>query len=420
MAGLMAARVLADGFDAVTVLDRDALPDDSVARRGVPQSSHIHVLMVAGADTLEDLCPGYGADLLSAGGLVVDAARDARFYAEDGYLAPGPRRIPIYCATRPVYERTLRRRVAALDGVLVRPECRLVEYLADEAGASVEGVRVADGGETTDLAADLVVDATGRTSRTPTWLRRHGYPSPTADEVRIDLAYSTLLLARPAEDRRAFVVTPSPPDHRGGAVLPVEGDRWLMTLFGVHGDDPPDDAAGLRAFAAGLPAPDPKRLLDDHPAVSEVTRYRFPANRRYRYERLDRFPEGLVVLGDAVASFNPVYAQGMSVAALESLVLHHALSDGGVAGLAPRFFERASPTIDLAWNMAVGSDHRFPQTEGPKPRGTDLSNRYLARLLRHAHADGALSDAFFRVQTMERRPVSLFRPAVLRRVLVPA
>ena len=420
VAGLLAARVLSDGFDAVTVVDRDDFPEDPVARRGVPQSAHIHILMVAGQHTIEDLCPGFGADLLAAGGLVVDGTRDVHFFIEGGYLADGPRRVPLYCATRPLYERTLRRHVADA-GVHLRPNCGVVDYLADEVARDVEGVVVRTDSGTEELPADLVVDATGRTSRTPAWLERRGYAPPTVDEVTIELAYSTTFVRRPADDRRAFVVTPSPPDTRGAGVVPVEGNRWLMTLFGVHGDAPPDDEAGLRDFAAGLAAPDAKRLLDAHPQVAdEIASYRFPANRRHYYEELDRFPEGLVVVGDAVASFNPIYAQGMSVAALESLVLHRALSTGGTDGLAHRFFEGVRPTVDLAWNMAVGADHQFPRTEGPKPRGTDVLNRYLARLLRKAHTDGVLSGAFFSVQMMERPPASLFRPGVLWRVLRPS
>ena len=421
MAGLLAARVLADEFDRVTVVDRDPLPDEPIARRGVPQAEHIHILLEGGRATLEDLFPGYGADLLSSGGLVIDAARDVNFYTEDDFLAEGPRRIPLYCATRPLYEQAIRRRVTDLEAVHFRPGCRWRDYLVDERATTVEGVAVTDGNSgTEELPAELVVDATGRTSRTPTWLERHGYASPAVDEVSVDLAYSTILLERPADDRRAFVVTPTPPRTRGGAVHTVEDDRWVVTLFGLHGDHPPTDPAALEEFAAGLPTPALHRLLREQPRVSEeVSHYRFPANRRYRYEDLERFPEGLVVVGDAIASFNPIYAQGMSVAAFEAVLLRRALASGGRDDLARRFFERAAATIDDAWAMAVGSDHQFPQTAGPKPRGTDVMDRYLSRLLRTAHTDGTLADAFFRVLLMERPPSSLLRPGIAWRVFKP-
>lgn len=420
MAGLLAARVLADAFEEVCVVDRDPLPDDSVARHGVPQARHVHVLQEAGRATLEDLFPGYGEDLLSAGALMVDAAGDLQFYDEGDFLARGPTRIPMYCASRPLFEQITRRRVAALDGVTVRGNCQFTEYLHDDGDTTVEGVAVREAdSEPEELAAELVVDATGRTSRTPTWLEDHGYPSPATDEVHVDLAYSTVLLERPADDRRAYVALPNPPRTRGGAVLPVE-NGWLMTLAGVHGDHPPTNVEDFADFAASLPIPQFAELLDARETVSEdAHHYPFPSTIRRRYEDLDRFPRGLVVIGDAIASFNPLYGQGMSVAALEALQLHHALAAGGREDLAPRFFGRVEQVVDDAWNLAVGADFQFPQTTGPKPLGAGLLNSYLSRLIRKAHTDGVLSEAFARVIIMEKRPTSLFRPGVLWRVLKP-
>jgi 2-polyprenyl-6-methoxyphenol hydroxylase-like FAD-dependent oxidoreductase len=202
---------------------------------------------------------------------------------------------------------------------------------------------------------------------------------------------------------------------------PIEGDRWVVNLSGVHGASPPTDHAGFVGYAERLPIPELARLLDEHEwATSEVVSYPFPSNRRCRYEALDRFPTGLLVVGDAVASFNPVYAQGMSVAALEALVLHHvlALADDP-RDLAVPFFDRVADVVDVAWSLAVGADFGFPETEGRKPRGTAFFNWYLDRLLRHAHTDGTLTDAFVRVLTMERPPTSLLRPGIAWRVLRP-
>jgi 2-polyprenyl-6-methoxyphenol hydroxylase-like FAD-dependent oxidoreductase len=251
-------------------------------------------------------------------------------------------------------------------------------------------------------------------------LDRHGYPSPPVDEVDIDLAYSTVVIERPVGDNRAFFVTPDPPRARGVGVFPAEHGTWLVSAFGMHGDHPPTDPEGFRDFVASLPGLDIGGLLDTQRWLSEeVAHYPLPSNRRVRYETLDRFPDDLVVIGDAVASFNPIYGQGMSVATLEALQLHHTLREGGTTDIGPRFFDRIESTVDVPWNTAVGGDFAFAQTTGPKPRGTDLFNRYIARLTRKAHTDGTLRDAFFRVFTLERQPESLFRPAVLWRVLRP-
>ncbi|EFW90825.1 hypothetical protein ZOD2009_16803 [Haladaptatus paucihalophilus DX253] len=421
MAGLVTARVLSDRFENVTVVDRDSFPDESVARPGVPQGRQPHALMEAGRATLEDLFPGFSEALVSAGGVVVDFSSDVNFYGEGGFLAHGPTPMENVSATRPLFEQVVRRRVSDLDDVHLRPNCRFVEFLCDDAATTVEGVVLHEGEERKEARADLVVDATGRTSRTPKWLEAHGYAPPPLDEVHIDVHYSTTFVERPPDDRRTFLVPPAPPHTRGGMAAPVEGNRWVVNMNGVHGDVPPGDFEGFTEFAESLPVSEVKELLDEHPPVAEaVHRYPFPASRRYRYERLDRFPDGLLVVGDAIASYNPVYAQGMSVAALEALVLHHTLSAGGRENLALRFFDRAEPVVDTAWLLGVGSDFAFERTTGPKPRGTEFVGRYLSRLIRKAHTDGELATAFVRVLMMERPPSSLFRPAVAWRVLKPS
>ena len=420
MAGLLAARILTDSFADVTIIERDQLPTGPVVRRGVPQGAHPHALLEAGRATLDDLFPGYGEDLVSAGGVVVDFAKDVNFYSEGGFLAHGPTRMETYSATRPLIEQIVRQRVSDLDGVQIRSGCRITDYLHDDTATVVEGVAVREGADRTEITADLVVDATGRTSRTPTWLENHGYPPPEVDEVYIDVAYSTTYIERPADDLRTFLVPPSAPHPRGGMAAPVEGNRWVVSVHGVHGDHPPTDPAGFEKFAASLLAPEVKHLLDDHRQTSaEIEHYPFPTNRRYRYGDLDRFPDGLVVIGDAIASFNPIYGQGMSVAALEALVLHQTLVEGGREDLALRFFDRVEKVIDNAWMLAVGSDFTFPQTTGPKPRGTDLIGWYLSRLTRKAHTDSMLSSAFFRVLTMEQPPSTLLRPRTAWRVFKP-
>jgi 2-polyprenyl-6-methoxyphenol hydroxylase-like FAD-dependent oxidoreductase len=421
VAGLLAGRVLADAVDEVTILDRDPLPTDPVARRGVPQANHVHVMLEPGRATLESLFPGYGDDLRSAGGLDIDAASDLEYHQRGDFLADGPNRLPMLCASRPLFEGLARRRLAARDDVTLRGDCQFTDYRFDESAGRVTGVAVrGPDGEATELAADLVVDATGRTSRTPEWLRRHDYATPSEDEVIVDLAYSTVEVERPPGTSRAYLFAPSAPSTRGGTAIPVEDDRWIVTLFGLHGDHPPTDPAGLGTFADSLPTDDLLSLLDGQEwRTADVAHYPFPSSLRRRYEDLRRFPDGLLITGDAVASFNPIYGQGMSVAALDALALHSALA-GGRDGLGARFFERVGDVVDVVWRMTVGADFEFAATTGPKPRGTDLFNRYVARVVDRAHTNGYVSDQFARVLRLEQRPTSLLAPDVLWRVLAPA
>ncbi|TYL37849.1 oxidoreductase [Natronococcus pandeyae] len=342
-------------------------------------------------------------------------------YSQGEFLAATSTPFPLSAATRPLYEQVLRRRVADLEGVQLRGRCQCSTYLADDGSTTVHGVAIRDqSGEQEALVADLVVDATGRTSRTSTWLETHGYTPPATEELHVDLAYSATLIDRPADDRRMIGMLAEAPRTRGGAVLPVEGDRWLVNLHGIHGDHPPTTIEAAREFAASLPSPVFARFLDEYPQVSEeIHRYPFASNRRYHYADLDRFPDGLLVIGDAIASFNPIYGQGMSVAALEALMLHQTLATDDREDRALRFFDRADAVIDPAWMLATGADFSFPQTAGDRPRGTTLFNWYLDRLLRKAHTDSVLTDAFTRVLSMQHPPSSLLRPGVVWRVLRP-
>jgi 2-polyprenyl-6-methoxyphenol hydroxylase-like FAD-dependent oxidoreductase len=420
VSGLLTARILADAFDRVTVVERNELPDGPVVRDGAPQSRHPHLLQGSGRAILDDLFPEFGDEFVAMGGLVIDAASDFNFYDEDGYVAHPPTRIPLYAGSRPLLEYVVRQRVSALDGVRILDGCHVTDYRVDGGGQTVTGVQIKGDGETT-LSADLTVDATGRASRTPRWLERQGYTPPEVAEVTVDLAYSTVTVDRDSGDKRAFWAPASPPYTRGGGTVPVEGGRRQLVLTGVHGDEPPSDADEFRAFASTLQITELVEILECHEIRSdEVAYYPFPSNLRRYYERLDRFPDGLLVVGDAIASYNPVYGQGMSVAALHALVLHHTLAAGGLGNLAVRFFDDAEHVIDTAWLMAVGADFQFPQTTGPKPRGAGLMGWYLSRLTRKAHSDRVLAERLLRVILMERPPTSLLHPGVIGRVFKPS
>ncbi|EMA56040.1 NAD(P)/FAD-dependent oxidoreductase [Halococcus thailandensis] len=422
MAGLCAARVLADGFDEVVIIERDSLPDEPVTHDGVPQSTHPHIMQEAGRATLEDFFPGFGEKLLSEGGLLIDGSTEVKSYDEGGFTANPESRLPMYSSSRALFEWVVRWHVTRIENVSLRDECQFSDYLLDNSETAVTGVAFRDeqGAETT-LAADLVVDATGRTSRTPQWLEDHGYEAPPVDEVEVDLTYSTIQIERPPDDRRLFFDLPSSPRTRGSAFIPIEENRWEVIMSGVHGDAAPADKEKYVEFAESLPVDELGELVKSQSWVSdEIHQYPFPANRRQHYEQVDDFPDGLVVTGDAIASFNPIYGQGMAVAALDALLLHHCLADGGRANLAPRFFKRAAETIDTVWMLGVGADFDFPQTTGPKPFGTDLVNRYVARLTRQAHSDRVLSEVFARVLRLEQPPTTLFRPNVVWRVFLPS
>jgi 2-polyprenyl-6-methoxyphenol hydroxylase-like FAD-dependent oxidoreductase len=423
MAGLAAARVLADVYERVTVLERDALPGAAAHRKGVPQSHHAHGLLAAGRVALEELFPGLTDELVANGALSGDLQAQSCWSNQGLRLCPGPSGLQGIALSRPLLEGSIRERVRALPNVWVVDRCVAAGLVGSPDGRRVCGVRVlrrADGSAEEVLEADLVVDATGRGSRSPLWLEALGYPRPAEDEVRVGVAYASRVYRRRrdhADGDRAVVVAATVERPRGGAMLAMEGDRWMVTLNGYLGQRPPTDPDGFVAFAAGLPAPDIFEVISDAEPLGEVLPARYPASVRRRYERLDRFPEGYLVVGDAVCSFNPIYGQGMSVAALEALTLRECLRAGPAAGLARRFFAKAARIVDIPWGIAVGADLRFPGIHGARTAKVRLVNAYLARFHVAAATDPVLGGAFLRVVNLMDRPESLLGPTIALRVL---
>ena len=420
MAGLCAARILSDAYENVNIVERDELPDEPVARNGAPQTSHPHALLEPGRATFEDLFPGFGEDLLGEGGLLIDALSDIKWYDEEDFVADGSERSPMYAASRPLYEHVVRQHVRSIDNIHVRDQYRFVNYVTD--ADSIAGVDVRDDdGDERRIDTDLIVDATGRTSRTPQFLDDLGYDEPSVDEVSIDVRYSTMRIERPPSDRRLFFVPPSAPRTRGTYIIPIEDNQWEVLLQGVHGDEPPREPEEVVEFLESLPVGELSQLVETFPQTSDgLHQYPFPSNLGRRYEELDEFPTGLVVTGDAVASFNPIYGQGMSVAALDALVLHHALAEGDRENLTKRYFDELTDILDPVWQISVGSDFTFEQTTGPKPFGTDLTNRYLSRLIRKGHSDPVLRTEVCRVLILAQPPSTLFRPSVVWRAFRPS
>lgn len=421
IAGLCAARVLADAYAEVVVLERDPKPDSFSSRRSVPQGEHFHVLTEAARASIEDLFPGYCNDVLDRGGLKIDAGTDWEFFMEGDFLADQPQQYPMYCATRPFYEQILREQVESYPGIRTKYDSRVSGLLFSSDKTRVTGVRVSNDRESSDaLMGDLVVDASGKTSQTPAWLESAGIPPPQVERVSIDLRYSSVTLERPPRRRRAVSVIPSSPDTRGGAVLPVENDQWILTLWGMHEQTPPQDFSEWQSFARDLVIPDFANLIDTYRITSNgVTQYPYPANVRRRYEQLKQRPNGLIIVGDALASFNPIYAQGMAVAVLDALVLHQVLRSAKHGNLSDRFFDAVVDVIDVAWMLAVSSDFQYPQTSGNKPRGASVLNWWRKKIVSQAHSDRYVADVLFRVLNMEITPYSLMRPSVVWRVVRP-
>jgi 2-polyprenyl-6-methoxyphenol hydroxylase-like FAD-dependent oxidoreductase len=425
MAGLLAARVLADAYGQVTVIDRDELPEAGAHRRGVPQGRHLHGLLARGQQALEELLPGLTAELIAQGAPAGDMLADTRLYLSGHRLRQARTGLVVLCASRPVLEGHVRARVRAIPNLRFLDRCDILGLAATADGRRVTGVRVlrrADGSAAQLLGADLVVDATGRGARTPMWLEALGYPRPRQEQVRIGLGYASRTYRLPADALAGdlAVLQAATPGHpRTGGLQRLEGDRWMLTLGGILGDHPPTDADGFLEFARSLRFPDIYETVRDAEPLDDPVSFRFPASVRHRYERLGRFPDGLLVVGDAVASFNPVYGQGMSVAALEALTLRRHL-ERGTRPQPRRFFADLARVVDVPWEIAAGGDLVFPEVQGRRTPKGRLLNAYITRLHAAAARDASLADAFVRVAGLVAPPQTLLHPRVAVRVVRPS
>jgi len=421
MAGLVAARVLADAYAQVVVVDRDELPETAMHRRGVPHGRHAHALLARGQQALEELFPGLTAELIAQGVPAGDLLANGRWYVSGHRLRQENIGLVSLSVSRPLLEGYVRARVRALPNVAFLDSCDILGLTATPDGRRVTGARVrrADGSAEEVLGADLVVDATGRGSRTPIWLEALGYARPETEQVRVGLGYATRTYQLPPDalDGDLAVLDATTPDHpRGGALLRLEGDRWMVTLAGMLGDHPPIDPQGFLAFARSLRFPDIYQAVRDAEPLDDPVGFRFPASVRHRYERLDRFPDGLLVVGDAVCSFNPIYGQGMSVAALEALTLRRHLQLGAVPQ-PRRWFRGLARVVDVPWDIAVGGDLAVPGVQGRRTLKIRLVNAYIARLHAAAAHDADLASTFVRVAGLVAPPQTLLRPKVALRVL---
>jgi 2-polyprenyl-6-methoxyphenol hydroxylase-like FAD-dependent oxidoreductase len=415
MGGLLAARVLSDHYQRVTVVERDAFPAVGEHRRGVPQGRHTHGLLASGRAVIEGYFPGFTRRAIAAGAVTGDIGNTARWFHQGGLLARCESGLEGILLTRPMLEGRVRDEVRALRNVQFRENLQAEGLETTPDRKRVTALRTSAG----VIPADLIVDASGRGSDAPKWLESVGYEKPAEERVEIALAYTTRFFRRRLghlDGDIAGIIPVTPSGKRGGVMLAQEGDRWTVTLISHFLPAAPPELAGFIEFARTLPAPFIHDVIRDAEPLGEPVSARFPHSLRRRYEKLARFPEGYLVFGDAISSFNPAYGQGMSVAALESVELDRALKEGQ-ANLARRFFRRAARVVDTPWSIVVGNDLRMPEVVGPRNAGVTFINWYMSKLHRAAHHDPSLALAFHRVGNLLEPPPSILRPRNVMRVV---
>jgi 2-polyprenyl-6-methoxyphenol hydroxylase-like FAD-dependent oxidoreductase len=390
----MTARVLATHFDAVTVLERDHIETQPALHKSIPQGNHLHVLLQGGQQVMASLYPGFIDTLEHLGGVRIRAGKDVVCYLPNGkaYTLSGSVREPrdlgfdTHAQSRGLLEYCVRQCTLERTNVQLQSNC-VVQGLVCEDGR-VYGVRYTQDGDSQTLAADFVVDAGGRGSRVPRWLTDLGFKPPEETTIGVDFAYSSAKFCKPTSYAEAsLVLFYGPPPHqvRQGLLETIEDGLLHVSLAGRFGEYPPEDAAGFLEFANTLYTPVLYDIIKDAERVTDITHYRYPTSILRHYERLSAFPEGLLVLGDALCSFNPIYGQGMSSAALQVRALQQLLTERanaghGLEGFALAFFPKAAEVIATPWTLAANQDFAYPQTTGERPPDLAERGQYFAAL----------------------------------------
>jgi 2-polyprenyl-6-methoxyphenol hydroxylase-like FAD-dependent oxidoreductase len=426
MGGLAAAKVLSNHFSRVTVLDRDILPSQPEPRIGTAQSKHTHVLIGGGLKTLSALFPGFEENLHAAGAVKMRVGLEACM-ERPGY-DPFPVRdlgFDIYSGSRPLFELVTRRRVEQQENIELLPACRVTGLIASQDDSAIKGVRwESSGGQTQTLHADIIVDASGRGTLTLELLDTLGFPRPEETEIGIDQAYSTLIFERPStfpSTWKSMIFLPSAPtSSRGAFLFPIENNRWILSVGGNHGDAPPGDLVGLLEFLKTLRTQTIYNAVKDAKPIGDIARFVLPSSVRRHFEKLQQFPKGLFVVGDGICRFNPVFGQGMSVAAQEAAILDRLLASRAddsdtLDNPGIEYFAACQDVIETPWAVAM-NDFVYPKTRGQRPPDFGQRIQYGIAQIRLAAEDAAVQKLVTEVNHLLKPQSALREPELVKRV----
>ena len=427
-AGLLAARVLSDYFQQVVIVEKDHEPTAPVPRKGVPQGRHIHVLLNAGEQILEGLFPGIKSEMQEAGSQTAVLGNDVRWRVTGKWMPSFEGGMTTFFQTRPMLELVLRDRVTKVKNISFTYGTKNKEYRLSENGGKVTSVVLTDvkSGEESEQNADLFVDTSGASTDIIKQLATFGYPVPRESIVEPDFAYSSCLMEIPEDWQgryKSVLIYPKAPEEtRAGAFVPVEAGKWMVTAAGYCGDYPPTTPEDFLGFLKSLPEPEVHEAAKNAKLVGEIHSFKFKKAIRRHFEELKKFPEGLVVLGDAVCRANPFFGQGITVAALEALALEKNLKKISRSGdsipmaIARPFFKDIAKILDVSWEMAVGEDFKYRTTKRRRPVTFALTRWFKDKVM--ASNDPEVAKQFYRVMHFAEPPTKLLTPKMLYRTFM--
>lgn len=427
LAGLLSGRVLANHFDLVTVIERDAYPEQPIPRKGVPHSRFPHTLMLKGQQILEQLFPGLKAELIAKGAVELDSLKELAFLTSAGWAIRSSSNLRLLSCSRDLLDWSIRQRLKSFPNVQFLTQASVTGLLTNVERTKTIGVIVHRHEKPEfreELNADLIVDASGKGSHTPQWLKALGYEPPAETEVDAFVGYVARMY-QPSPDssvdwKMLFMPSAPPQYPRGGAICPIEGNAWIVGLVGGDHDYPPTDEAGFLAFARSLPSPALADAIEQATPLTPIYAYYGNENRQRYYEQCS-LPSRLIVVGHAACSLNPTYGQAMTVAALEAISVdrffqHHAIADLDAQTL--HLKQQLAKAHREAWLMAIGVDYRYKSTQGkPITAATRFLNWYWDQIVELTVDHVLVHRTFLEVLHLLKPSIALFHPQIMGQVL---
>ena len=420
MAGLVAARVLSNHFKKVTIIEKDKVTNKPETRKGQPQTRHIHLVLAHAMNILSEYFPSLKKELIENGALELDVGNDYNWYSYGGFKKKGVTGITALTMTRELLEYHVKKQVLEIQNITIQDETKAIEMNMRE--ENVKALIIEKAGERHVIDTDFVVDASGRGTRAFKWLEQYGYPTPEESKVKIDIMYVTILLERKkmpqGEKTEVISYTPDAPKEKLGAVLmPIEDDRWVLTLIGMRGAVPPQNDEELLKFLKELPITELYDTIADAKRLTDFAVYKYPNSVRRHYEKLKKFPGSYLVLGDAVSSFNPMYAQGMASSICQAKILDEVLkSTPSNEEVFKPYINKVNKVIEDFWTSGAYEDFKYPETEGEKPVGLKMVNGYMKAFQKAANKDTELFKELLEVAGYLKSGKELFRPKILWKV----
>ncbi|OHX48525.1 FAD-dependent oxidoreductase [Cytobacillus oceanisediminis] len=427
ISGKLAARVLSEIFQEVIILERDSEPHGPFPRKGVPQGEHIHALLFSGANGLEELFPGITEKFNASGAVKINSTQDISWFHHGVWKLRYVGDYTTILQTRPHLEWHIEQYLKNIPNVTIQYSQNVQNFIYIEEENRITGVEIINGSNSIrTLNADLIVDASGVNGLSSRWLNKREVHIPE-ETVKIDLSYFTKTLQLPDNQNRDWSIKllyPNPPFEKiGGGISKVEGNRFLVTFMGYHNEINEKEILksdnSFIEIAKKLPKLDIYQELKVATALSSTSTYRVPNITWRRFDKVNNFPNGLLMIGDTICRIDPFFGQGMSIAVMEALALKELLTNETYTNqkMIETFHQQAVKIISPIWNMVITEDFRYPETIGKKPAGLSIQQWYAKNIFLLSSENKDIYNSFIKVMHLLRPTSTLMHPRIIKSVL---